>query len=221
MSDAPEKDAGKKKGGGKKKLVMILGAVAVLGGGGAAAGFFAAGSMHKESGPVEDPNRPKLVLKGQDPYAVGGVSKESGGGEGGEGGGKAEPASEDGAEPSAPHAPVDLPRPKDPTRYQLTYYQIPAPFTSNMADSDAFAQISIAVSTYYDARVIKAIQDHELAIRSAILMRMAQEQELDLNSPKGKEKLQANLVKIINDTLKANTGYSGVDNVYFTNFVIQ
>jgi flagellar FliL protein len=221
MSDAPEKDAGKKKGGGKKKLIMILGAVAVLGGGGAAAGFFVAGSMHKETGPVEDPNKPKLVLKGQDPYAVGGVSKEGGGGgEGGEGA-KAEEGGAEEAAHAAPHAPVDLPRPKDPTRYQLTYYQIPAPFTSNMADSDAFAQISIAVSTYYDARVIKAIQDHELAIRSAILMMMAQEQEIDLNTPQGKEKLQARLVKIINDTLKANTGYSGVDNVYFTNFVIQ
>ena len=58
-------DGAKKKGGGKKKLIMLLGGVVLLGGGGAAAGFYAAGSMHKEEGPKEDPNKPQLVLKGE------------------------------------------------------------------------------------------------------------------------------------------------------------
>jgi len=213
MSDAPA-DAGKKKGG-KNKLFIIIGAVALLGGGGAAAGFYAAGSMHKEAGPQEDFNKPKLVLKGEDPVAIGeeaaAKAKEQGG-EHGEGG-----ASEGGAHGKG----MDLPRPKNPSAYQATYFQIPAPFTSNMMDSDAFAQVSIAVSTYYDQRVITAVQTHELAIRSAILMMLAQEQETDLGTPQGKEALQAKLLKIINDTLKAKTGYGGVDNVYFTNFVIQ
>ena len=52
-------------------------------------------------------------------------------------------------------------------------------------------------------------------------MMLAQEQEIDLATPEGKEKLQGKLVKIINDVLKTKTGYGGVDNVYFTNFVIQ
>ena len=88
-------------------------------------------------------------------------------------------------------------------------------------DSDAFAQVSIAISTYYDQRVIDAVQAHELPIRSAILMMMAQEQEFDLTTPQGKEALQAKLLTVINDVLKEKTGYGGVDNVYFTNFVIQ
>ena len=220
MSDAAADAGAKKKGGGKKKLIMILGAVVLLGGGGAAAGFFAAGSVHKETGPQEDPNKPQLVLKGEDPVAIGeewaAKAKEAshegktdaGDHGGGEGGGHASKG-------------VDLPRPKNPSAYQATYFQIPAPFTSNMADSDAFAQVSIAVSTYYDQRVITAVTTHELAIRSAILMMLAQEQEADLSTPKGKEILQGKLLKIINDVLKANTGFGGVDNVYFTNFVIQ
>jgi flagellar FliL protein len=116
---------------------------------------------------------------------------------------------------------LDLPRPKHVASYQATYFQIPAPFTSNLADSDAFAQLSIAVATYYDQRVIQAVQTHELAIRSAILLMLAQEQEFDLATAEGKEKLQSELVRIINDVLKSKTGYGGVDNVYFTNFVIQ
>lgn len=212
MSDAAEEGGKKKKTGGKnKRMLMIGGAVLLLGGGGAAAGFFVAGGMHKEEVSKEDPNKPQLVLKGENPEEIANTwiakAKEQGGEHAGAPAGKS-------------HA-VDLPRPKNAASYQATYFQIPAPFTSNLSDSDAFAQISIAVATYYDNRVIQAIQTHELAIRSAILMMLAQEQEIDLSTPEGKEKLQTKLLKIINDVLKAKTGYGGVDNVYFTNFVIQ
>ncbi|MBO9575998.1 MAG: flagellar basal body-associated FliL family protein [Sphingobium sp.] len=214
MSDDVE-DAGKpKKTGGKhKRLLMMAGAILLLGGGGAAGGFYVAGGMghNKEQGPKEDPNRPQLVLKGENPEEVANtwIAK----------------AQEEGVEhkdTTGKHGKgVDLPRPKNVSGYQATYFQIPAPFTSNLSDSDAFAQISMAVGTYYDNRVIQAVQTHELAIRSAILLMLAQEQEIDLGTPEGKEKLQGKLLRIINDVLKSKTGYGGVDNVYFTNFVIQ
>jgi flagellar FliL protein len=206
MSD--EKGGAPKKKGRTKMLIVIAGAVALLGGGGAAAGFYAAGSMHKQEGPKDDPNVPHLVKKGEKPEEVA-KQYETLAGEHRE------------SETAHPEKAVDLPRPSNPAAYQATYYQIPMPFTSNMADSDAFAQVSIAVSTYYDQRVVNAVQTHELAIRSAILLMLAQEQEIDLSTPEGKTKLQAKLLKIINQVLKDKTGYSGVDNVYFTNFVIQ
>jgi flagellar FliL protein len=204
MSDEAAASAPKKKAK-SKTLILVLGGVALLGGGGAAAGFYAAGSVNPTTAKEEDPNMPRLVLKGEKAEDV--AKKFAADAAHGEaaGHGKA----------------VDLPRPQNPSAYEATYYQIPAPFTSNMADSDAFAQISIAVSTYYDQRVIAALQTHELAVRSAILLMLAQEQEIKLSTPQGKEQLQARLVKIINGVLKEKTGYSGVDNVYFTNFVIQ
>ncbi|HTH28822.1 MAG TPA: flagellar basal body-associated FliL family protein [Sphingobium sp.] len=207
MSDE-KADAAPKKKAKTKSLILILGAIGLLGGGGAAAGFYAAGSIGHEAAKQEDPNMPRLVLKGEKPEDIAAkFAAEAGAAEAGGAGGH--------------HKPVDLPRPQNPSAYQATYYQIPSPFTSNMADSDAFAQLSIAVGTYYDQRVITALQTHELAIRSAILMMLAQEQEIDLATPQGKERLQAKLAKIINGVLKDKTGYSGVDNVYFTNFVIQ
>lgn len=207
MSDEKAEATPKKKAK-TKALILILGAVALLGGGGAAAGFYAAGSMGHETAKAEDPNMPRLVLKGEKPEDIAAkFAAEAGAAEAGNTGGH--------------HKPVDLPKPKNPSAYQATYYQIPSPFTSNMVDSDAFAQLSIAVGTYYDQRVITALQTHELAIRSAILMMLAQEQEIDLATPQGKERLQAKLAKIINGVLKDKTGYGGVDNVYFTNFVIQ
>jgi len=211
MSDTPEtEDAGKKKSGGKKKLILLLGAVTLLGGGGAAAGFYVAGSMHKAEGPREDPNRPQLVLKGENPEEIANQWIA-----------KAQKEGTEGMTPVGKGKGLDLPRPANPAAYQATYFQIPAPFTSNLTDSDAFVQVSIAVSTYYDNRVIQAVQTHETAIRSAILLMMAQEQELALSEPRGKEALQAKLLRTVNDVLKEKTGFGGVDNVYFTNFVIQ
>jgi flagellar FliL protein len=116
---------------------------------------------------------------------------------------------------------MNLPRPKNVSAYHATYYQIPVPFTSNLTDTDSFAQISIAVSTYYDARVTAALKTHEMALRSAILLLLAQEAETVIATPEGKQQLQAKLTTLINNVLKENTGYGGVDNVFFTNFVIQ
>ena len=214
MSD--EKKAKKKKGGGMKIILLVVVALA-LGGAGTAGGLYAAGFFSpKEEGPKEDPNKPVLVLAGESAEEVAKAHGYSGG-EGGHGGGGG------GGAHAAPHAGkgIDLPTPANPAAYQATYFQLQAPFTSNMSDTDAFAQISLAVSTYYDLRVIEAIKTHEMAIRSQVLMLLAQQPEAMLSTPEGKRQLQGRIKAIINDVLKQKTGYGGIDNVYFTNFVIQ
>lgn len=206
MSDEPK--AKKKKGGGMKMILLIVVAM-VVGGAGAAGGLYAAGFFSpKEEGPKEDPNKPVLVLSGESAEEIAkahavphGDAAAAHGGSHGKG--------------------VDLPTPANPTAYQATYFQLQQPFTSNMSDSDAFAQISIAVSTYYDLRVVDAIKTHEMAIRSQVLMMLAQQPQEALMTPEGKRVLQGRIKNIINETLKQKTGYGGVDNVYFTNFVIQ
>ena len=212
MSDEPKTK--KKKGGGMKMILLLVVGV-VVGGAGAAGGLYAAGFFSPaEEGPKEDPNKPVLVLAGE---SAEDVAKAHGGGGGGHGGGGAAAAAH-----GAPHGKgIDLPTPANPAAYQATYFQLQAPFTSNMSDTDAFAQISVAVSTYYDMRVIEAIKTHEMAIRSQVLMMLAQQPQAVLDTPKGKQALQGKIRTIINDILKQKTGYGGVDNVYFTNFVIQ
>ena len=208
-----EAKAKKKKGGGMKMILLAVAAL-VLGGAGTAGGLYAAGFFSaKEEGPKEDPNKPVLVLAGESAEEV---AKAHGmGGEGhGEGGG----AHAGGHKPGKG---IDLPTPANPAAYQATYFQLQAPFTSNMSDTDAFAQISLAVSTYYDMRVIEAIKTHEMAIRSQVLMMLAQQPETMLATPEGKRLLQGKIKAVINDILKQKTGYGGIDNVYFTNFVIQ
>ncbi len=199
-------------------MILLLVVGVVVGGAGAAGGLYAAGFFSpKAEGPKEDPNKPVLVLAGESAEDVA-KAHGGGGGEGEHGGGSG------GAHPAAGSPPghgVDLPTPANSAAYQATYFQLQAPFTSNMSDTDAFAQISIAVSTYYDLRVIDAIKTHEMAIRSQVLMMLAQQPEEALSTPQGKQALQGKIKGIINDILKQKTGYGGVDNVYFTNFVIQ
>lgn len=216
MSDEAEEPA-KKKGGKGKKIVLLVLVGLLMSGAGIAGGLYAAGAFgHGEEKPKEDLNKPRLVLKGEDPVAIAEqFAAKHGEGE------SAETAVPAGHKFRVPSGGVDLPRPKHPSDYQATYFQLPNPFTSNLADSDSFVQIALAVSTYYDGRVLDAVKEHDTAIRSAMLLMLAQEQQLVLSTPEGKEALQKKMNKLINKVLKEKTGYGGVDNVYFTNFVIQ
>lgn len=222
MSDEPKTK--KKKGGGMKMILLLVVGV-VVGGAGAAGGLYAAGFFTpKAEGPKEDPNKPVLVLAGEDAQAVATAHGWAGEGGGGEGGGGGHASGGESHAVSTGHAPgkgLDLPTPANPSAYQATYFQLTQPFTSNMSDTDAFAQISVAVSTYYDYRVIAAVKQHEMPIRSQVLMMLAQQPQEVLDTPQGKQMLQKKIRTVVNDVLKQKTGYGGVDNVYFTNFVIQ
>lgn len=212
MSD--EAKAPKKKGG-KGRLILLVLAAFLLGGAGVVGVLYAMGMFAPApAGPAEDPNKPKLVPKGEDPVAIADKARA-------DAGVKGEGATHIPTDVHLPKEGVDLRRPADVSGYQATYFQMPAPYTSNLADSDSLVQIALAVSTYYDARVTEAIKTHEMAIRSAILMMLAQELHAELEKPEGKQALQKKLTVLINKVLKEKTGYSGIDNVYFTNFVIQ
>jgi flagellar FliL protein len=211
MSDAPADAKPKKKGGLVKKLLMFGVMPLVLVGGGVGAGLFAAGKVGSASAAhKEDPNRPKLMLKSEDGHGGG---EGEGHGEGGEksniSGGGGTPA--EGPEPANP----------DPSMYQATYYSMEQPFTSNLADSDNFLQVGIGVSTYYDKRVISNIQAADMPVRSTVLQVLSEQTAESLNTPEGKDKLRRQLRDAINRTLKDNEGFGGINDVFFTSFIIQ
>ena len=134
---------------GKKGLIIkLLGAlVLVAGGGGGTYAFVFAGQSDKPQAKVKD--EPKLVKKGEeDPY-----SPKTEGGEGGEA--AAEVEGEGGSE------------------YRTSYSKFSDEFTSNLKNSSALVQISLACSTRRDGRVLMWLKKHELAIRSEILVVLA------------------------------------------------
>lgn len=187
-----KEEAPKKKRRGKKILFVTL-LVLLVGGGGAGAALYAgnAGLLFADHAPSA-PDRPQLVPRD-------GVSE---------------------AEAAHYHSSTGDKRP-DPSKFQATYYPLEEKFTANLGDGESFAQIGLGVSTYYDERVVENVKLHEMAVRSAILLTLSEQDATVLSSPKGKEGLKAALRKSINGVLKSKEGFGGIDDVYFTSFVIQ
>jgi flagellar FliL protein len=69
--------------------------------------------------------------------------------------------------------------------------------------------------------VIADIGTHSPAIRNALLMLFARKTQAELRSVEGREQLQKDALAEVNRVLKAETGYEGVDALFFTSFVTQ
>jgi flagellar FliL protein len=199
MSDKPAKDDGETAPKKKGKLGLILVAVAMLVvGGGAVFGLMAAGVIGGHAEEKKKEEGPQLVKKGEvDPYAP--PAKEGAEGEGG-----APEAESEGGDP-----------------YRTAYFTFTDDFTSNLKDTDAMVQASIACSTRRDGRVLQWLAKYELAIRSELLEVLADTPENDISTVEGKDRLQKRMTAAINQVLIQKEGFGGVDGVYFRNFIIQ
>ncbi len=108
-------------------------------------------------------------------------------------------------------------------KFKPAYHSFNEPFVANVANSRKVMQVSLAVMTYYDERVITAISAHELAIRSAILNRLRMIKETELLEANFRSSLQEDLALIINEVLERfeEFKFNSVEEVYFTGFVVQ
>lgn len=109
----------------------------------------------------------------------------------------------------------------DPRLFKASYVALEDNFTVNLAGSGAYVQIGIALSTFYDERVVTAIETHKVAIRSTILMTLANQDPVTVNTPAGRLALQRSLRDAINHSLEQREGFGGIDEVHFTSFVTQ
>lgn len=191
MTDETTTPPPKKKGGKLKKILVVTVGLAVLGGGGAGAALWA-GLIPAGNGAAEDPNVPQLVPRDGVSSAAIAAAKEK-------------------AKTGRP----------DPRVFQPTYYPLEQSFTSNLQSGDAFVQIGLGVSTYYDERVPANLKAHEMAIRSAVLMTLSEQDPAEISTSAGKSKLKQALRDSINDVLTIREGFGGIDDVYFTSFVTQ
>jgi flagellar FliL protein len=189
----PEAPAKKGKG---MMMKLLAGATLIGAGGGVAYGLMLQGVIGSAAEAKED-NNPKFVRKGEaDPYAPAG----EGHGEG---------------------APTEEVEGKGGEPYRTSYYSFGDEFTSNLRESGHFVQMSLAASTNYDGRVLMWLKKHELAVRSAILIVLADTSEEEAYSVTGKEKLQTRLTDAINKVLVTNEGFGGVKAVYFKSYIVQ
>lgn len=192
--------AEQKKPSKAKRILLIFGGATVLLGGGIGAGvYFGTNLLHADAAAIN--NNPKLVLRSDDEVAVADADKPT---------------------PRVGTIEVkDDQKKPDPKKYQVAYFPIAESFTTNLADGSGFLQVGISLSTYYDDKVAANIQRQAVPIRSAVLMVLAEQDPAYLSTSQGKQRLQSQLTDAINEVLRANEGFGGIDNVYFTNLVIQ
>ena len=75
----------------------------------------------------------------------------------------------------------------DPRVFQSTYVPLEGNFTSNLRGGDAFVQIGLGISTYYDTHVTDNVTRNMMAIRSAVIMILSESDPVDITTFQGKQ----------------------------------
>jgi len=107
------------------------------------------------------------------------------------------------------------------TRFEYRYLELERELLANMTGSRKVMQVQIALMTRYDDRVFNNVRKHEFALRSVALDVMRQTTDADLERPDFREKLAERIRESINATLEKFEDFGGVEEVYFTSFVVQ
>lgn len=102
------------------------------------------------------------------------------------------------------------------------YLPMEPPFVVNFtASSDVrFMQVTLQVAAR-DQVVIDRVKEHTPAIRNGLVMLFTGQDPAVLNTREGKEALLKQCLDEVNKVLKEQTGSAGVENIYFTSFVMQ
>ena len=107
------------------------------------------------------------------------------------------------------------------TRFEFTYHEDEREFLVNLTNSRKVMQVQIALMTRYDNRVFDNFKKHEFALRSVTLDVMRQVTEADIAAPDFRVKLAQNIREAMNAKLEEFEDFGGIEEVYFTTFVIQ
>jgi flagellar protein FliL len=122
---------------------------------------------------------------------------------------------------ATPEGPSKVKKEAEATRFENTYLQIDKEFMTNITNSKKVMVVQVAVMTHYDARVFDNVKKHEFAIRSAVLDVMRQSTEADIARPDFRTELAAKIKVVMNEMLMKYEDFGGIEDVFFTSFVMQ
>ena len=240
-----EQEGEKKKKPILKILLFVVGGIALLGAGFGSAILFIklttpkdenplaiviekkgegapAEGEHKAEGEAEaGPKMPHKVTEAEKKAEEAAAAKK--GGEGGHGGGGGGEGGHGGAAAEGGHGGAEAtgkPVPQE-EKFVTSYYEFPTPFTTNLKNSRKFSQAGLGIGTQYDASVIENLKKHELAIRSEVLLILADQTEADLIGIENRKKVQDKIRDGINMILTERERFGGIENVFFTTLVMQ
>jgi len=107
------------------------------------------------------------------------------------------------------------------TRFESTYMEIERPMVANIVNSRKVMQIKVAIMTHYDDRVVANMEKHAPAIRSEVLDVIRKVDERQLNDPNFRGRLASEIKISMNAVLEKYEDFGGVEEVLFTEFVVQ
>ncbi len=107
------------------------------------------------------------------------------------------------------------------TRFEYHYKELEREFLANLTNSRKVIQVQMAIMTNYDERVFANVDKHQFALRSAVLDALRQTTEADLVKPDFRKELAMTLKVEMNTVLEKYEDFGGIEEVYFTNFVVQ
>lgn len=103
-----------------------------------------------------------------------------------------------------------------------TYLSLDPPFIVNFGDETMlrYLQVGVAVMAR-DQKIIQQVTNNLPHIRNNLIMLFGNQDQKALNSTEGKETLRRQTLEEIQSILQKEIGKPGVEDVYFTSFVMQ
>ncbi len=105
---------------------------------------------------------------------------------------------------------------------ELIYYTFEQPFTVNFQTETGlrFLQVNMDVAAHSQAD-IDGLVAHMPVVRNKLIFLLSNQSYEHLISRQGKEALRDEILAAIQEVLKERTGSAGVEDLFFTSFVIQ
>ena len=149
----------------------------------------------------------------------GGDAAKDGHGGDAKGGKEGEGAAKPAAGASAPK-PVSK-TPAEMQRFEYRYHEMDKDMVAKLTGSKKIMQVKVALMTRYDDRVIANIKKHEFALRSVALDVMRQTKPEDIDQPDFRKRLAEKIRDEMNTTLQKFEDFGGIEEIHFTNFIVQ
>ena len=106
-------------------------------------------------------------------------------------------------------------------KFDQLYNEMDRKFTVNLSGSKQFCQFTMGFMTHYDQRVVDNVYKHELALRSDIIMEVSTYSKDQLSTVADKQTLANAIKSRMNQVLIGYEDFGGIEEVFFTEFVIQ
>jgi len=206
-----------KKGKGPIVMIIVAGVVLLVLLAGAIGGtLFATGFFDSKDKKAAEAKIAELEAGKGDGHGGGGHGAKDDG-HGGKGDGHGAPAPAGGASGTAPVSKTAA----SMQRFEYRYVELEKDLLANLSGSKKVMSVKVAIMTRYDERVTSNIKKHEFALRSVAMdvLRQVKPEEVDL--PEFRKRLAERLRDEMNQTLQKLEDFGGIEEIVFTNFIVQ